>query len=256
MEGVGRSVSLSVGRRVVCDLMDASAKIPLIPIQKHINVAALIEARQYAQPRPSWCAVFTKAYAKVVASRPELRRAFLTFPWERLFEYTQTTADIAVQAPVERENSVVFVPLKQPESMSLAEIDRRLAWCKEKPIERMQRYRRAVRVSCLPRFVRRWIWWYHLNVSGKKRSRYVGTFGVSSMANWGVDSLRPISPCTTLLHYGAIDTQGDVTIRLTFDHRVLDGMEPSLALAEMEQVLNTDIVAELEALGAMAPLAA
>lgn len=244
---VGRSVGISVGRRVICDLMQASAKIPLIPMQKQMNVERLLAARLNAMPRPSWCAIFTKAYAKVVAARPKLRRAYLTFPWERLYEYTKTTVDIAMNAEVDGEDAVVFVPLNEPEMKPLLEIDRHLTWCKEKPIERLSRYRKAARVARLPRVLRQWIWWYHLNVSAAKRSRYVGTFGVSSMANWGVDSLRPISPCTTLLHYGVIDRQGNVTVRLTFDHRVLDGAEPSLALSDMEQVLNTEIVAELTA---------
>jgi hypothetical protein len=68
------------------------------------------------------------------------------------------------------------------------------------------------------------------------------------VGNWGVDSLRPIAPWTTLLHYGAIDPQGQITMRLTYDHRVLDGSGPSTALLELEQVLQTDILAELKSL--------
>lgn len=245
MDGLGKAMALSGPRRVVCDLMEASAAIPLIPIQRDIDVSALVAARASLPSQPSWCAIFTKAYAKVVAARPALRRAYFSFPWARLFEYSTTTADIAISAPVEGENAVVFAPLKAPQQMLLADIDRQLAWFKEAPVERLVRYRRALRMSRLARFLRRWIWWYHLNVSAKKRSRSVGTFGVSSMANWGVDSLRPIAPCTTLLHYGVIDTQGKVTVRLTFDHRVMDGVEPSLALGELERVLNDELLAEL-----------
>ena len=38
-------------------------------------------------PRPSWCAIFTKAYAVVAARYPELRRAYLKFPFPRLYEH-------------------------------------------------------------------------------------------------------------------------------------------------------------------------
>ena len=183
-------------------------QVPLIPIQKDMNVAELAAARQVAQPRPSWCSIFTKAYAQVVAARPELRRACLTFPWVRMFEDPATSVDIAVDTFLDDENVLIFVPIKQPETCPLLDIDRIIAWSKERPIERLPRYRRARRLARMPRFVREWVWWSLLNVSGHQRSRHFGTFGVSSMAKWGVDSLRPISPCVTVLHGGTIDAQG------------------------------------------------
>jgi pyruvate/2-oxoglutarate dehydrogenase complex dihydrolipoamide acyltransferase (E2) component len=69
------------------------------------------------------------------------------------------------------------------------------------------------------------------------------------VGKWGVESLRPIAPWISLLHYGMIDADGNLTVRLTFDHRVLDGSGPSTALVEMERFLKTDIVGELKALG-------
>ncbi len=87
------------------------------------------------------------------------------------------------------------------------------------------------------------------------RSHYFGTFGVTTVGAWGVDSLRPVAPWTLLLHYGAIDPRGAVTMRLTYDHRVLDGSGPATALVEMERILQTEIVAELEALREREPAA-
>lgn len=245
---LGRTVFLTLGRRVVCDLVESAMRIPLIPIERPMNLAEIASARAEALPRPSWCAIFTKAYATVVAARPDLRRAFLTFPHERLFEYRMVSADIVVEARVSGENVPVFVPLKQPESLPLLDIDQYLHACKQDPLERVPRYRRALRLARWPRFVRRWVWWTLLNVSARQRAKHFGAFAVSSMANWGVDSLRPIGPCITLLHYGVVDTQGRATVRLTFDHRVMDGSAASTALLEMERVLHTDILAELQSL--------
>ncbi len=241
-------VPLSLGRRIICDLMHVSIRTPTVSIQKDMFVTDLMTARRLAQPRPSWCSIFTKAYSKVVASRPELRRAFLSFPWERMFEYHVTTADVAVEMDVGDETAVVGVPLNRPDSLPLLDIDRLLAGCRERPLEHLGRYRRARALARWPRLVRHCVWWYILNVSGQKRSRYFGTFGVTTVGNWGVDSLRPLSPCISLLHYGAIDGQGKVTVRLTFDHRVLDGSAPAQALLEMEHFLATDILAELVSL--------
>ena len=113
---------------------------------------------------------------------------------------------------------------------------------------RLRCYRRARWLARAPRFVRRWVWWYLLNVSGRKRARYFATFCVSSVGNLGVDSLTPLTPLTTLLHYGTIEPNGAVTMRLTFDHRVIDGAVAARALVDMEQVLKSEVSAELTAL--------
>jgi hypothetical protein len=248
-----RSMSPSPARRVVCDLLHAGMQHPTAAIQKAMDLHEVDEARRAAKPRPSWCSIFTKAYGKVVASRPDLRRAFLTFPSERIYEYAATTADVAVECRDGEETALVWAALARLESSPLLDIDRRLAACKNNPETRGRRYRRGLILARFPRFVRRAVWWFLLNVSGRKRARYFGTFGVTSVGNWGVESLRPVAPCITLLHYGVVDPSGHIVMRLTYDHRILDGWGPSTALVEMERVLKTEILAELNALRGDAP---
>jgi hypothetical protein len=247
-EAIGHARAVSRGRRIICDFLDVSTTVPTVSIQKVIDLSEVSAARKNANPRPSWCSIFTKAYAKVVASRPDLRRAFLTFPWERIFEYNATTADIVIEARLADEDVLVSVPLKHPESCPLLDIDKHLARCKENPVERVRVFREALFLARFPAFLRHWVMRFILNGAARARRRYFGTFGVTSVGNWGVESLRPLSPWTSLLHYGAIDPQGNITIRLTYDHRVLDGSGPSKALNEMEQVLKTNVTAELKRL--------
>ena len=247
-ESVGHAVPLSLGRRVVHDFLQVSRSVPQVVFQKEINVAELVAVRQTALPRPSWCAIFTKAYAKVVAARPDLRRAFLTFPWQRLFEYARTSVDIVIDARMGEEAVLVSAPLTSPESMTLESIDRRLADCKADPVRNIRKYRRALIAARFPALLRSWVWWYHANLSGTKRSRYFASFGVSSVGNWGVDSVRPLTPWTTTLHCGAIGIDGNVALRLTFDHRVIDGSGASSALNELAQVLESEMLAELRSL--------
>ena len=130
----GRTVPLSLGRRVVGDFVFAAMKLPLVTFQKDMNVSALVAAREYAQPRPSWCAIFTKAYAKVVAATPALRRVALTFPWERMFEYDETTADVVAEVPAADEKQVVNIPLRQPENCPLPAIDDIVASYRKEPM--------------------------------------------------------------------------------------------------------------------------
>ena len=244
----GFNIPLSLPRRFICDMLHFAHDVPSIPVQRRMHLADVVAARNAAQPRPSWCSIFTKAYAKVVARTPELRRVVLTAPWERMFEYRAPTADIVIEARVGDENILCNVPLNDPDTRPLPDIDLFLAWCKESPVERLRRFRRALNLARLPRFVIRCFWWYLLNVSGTKRARYFSTFGVTTVSNWGVESLRPLAPWTSLLHYGMIAADGTVAVRLTYDHRVMDGSGPSKALVDLQDVLHTDITAELRAL--------
>jgi hypothetical protein len=244
---IGHGVKMSRARRFICDLLHAGMQVPLVTIQKDMHVAELVAARKSAAPRPSWCAIFTKAYGKMVATRPDMRRACLTVPWLRMFEYHATSADVTIEVQHEGENCLAFVPIQSPESMPLLEFDRILAAARAKPMELIS-FQDALFLARFPRWLRRFALWFILNVSGRLRSRYFSTFGVTSVGNWGVESVKPIAPAISILHYGAIDAEGKISIRMTYDHRVLDGSGPSTALNEMEKFLLTDLLAEIKAL--------
>ena len=72
-----------------------------------------------------------------------------------------------------------------------------------------------------------------------------GTFGVSVYSGLGAESLHPLSPLTATLTYGVIDPNGNVDVRLIYDHRVLDGADVARALGELEGVMNEEILQEL-----------
>ncbi|MSQ93643.1 MAG: hypothetical protein EXR98_03700 [Gemmataceae bacterium] len=249
-ESIGHGVKMSRARRFICDLLHAGMQVPLVTIQKDMNVADLIAARKGADPRPSWCAIFTKAYGKMVASRPDMRRACLTVPWLRMFEYHATSADVTIEVNHEGENCLAFVKVRKPESLPLLEFDRIIAAAWAKPMK-LHSFQDALFLARFPQWLRRFALWFILNVSGRLRARYFSTFGVTSVGNWGVESVKPIAPAISILQYGAIAPDGKVSIRMTYDHRVLDGSGPSTALNEMEQFLKTEILAEVKALPAV-----
>src|SRR5262249_12956978 len=127
-------------------------------------------------------------------------------------------------------------------------VDAALRRFKERPIESIAAFRRTLLVSRLPFPLRRLAWWFGLNAWGRKRAHYMGTFGVSVYAGLGAASLHPLSPLTTTLNYGVLEADGTVDVRLTYDHRVLDGATVARALEHLESILHGEIVAELQAL--------
>ncbi len=244
----GRNLALSLPRRFICDLVHFAHKVPSVPVQRRMNVAALVAARERAEPRPSWCAVFTKAYARVAAATPELRRAYLAFPRAHLYEHPLSIASVALERRYGDEDAVFFAPIRTPDTRPLAELDEQLRRHKTDPVESLASFRRALFLSRLPLPLRRFVWWFGLNVWGRKRAAYMGTFGVSVYAGLGAASLHPLSPLTTALNYGVIEPNGDLDVRIIYDHRVMDGATVARALARLEAVLNTEILNELHAL--------
>src|SRR5207302_3039307 len=88
----GKNLSLSRARRFIGDLMRHAAGVPTVSIQRRMQLAPVVAARQAAGPRPRWCAIFTKPYAFVAAARPELRRVYMSFPCPHLYEHPLNVA--------------------------------------------------------------------------------------------------------------------------------------------------------------------
>jgi hypothetical protein len=234
-----------VPRRLVCDLLYFAQKVPTVPVQRVIDVSDLAQARLQLTFRPSWCAIFTKAYALVADAVPELRRFYLPLWRPHLFEAAYNVASVAVERDFHGEPGVFFGKLKQPERLSLVALDDQLRQFKEVPLESVGAFRRALRVGRLPGPLRRLLWRIALNTTGGNRLRYLGTFGVSVYSALGAESLHPISPLTTLLNYGLIGPDGRVPVRIVYDHRVMDGATVARALGLLQQVLSRDLLAEL-----------
>lgn len=244
----GFNLPLSLPRRLIGDLMHFVHQVPTVPVERRINVARAAAARERAEPKPSWCAIFTKAWSMACAAHPPLRRVYLGFPWERLYEHPQGVASIAVERPYGDENGVFFTQISAPEQHPLTDLDQRIKWFKVRPLGSTSIMRRQLLVGRLPKPLRRLLWWLGLNLSGRLRVRMFGTFGVSVYSGLGASSLHPPTLGASTITYGVIGADGDVMVRVSYDHRVLDGADLARALASLEGFLNREIPAELRAL--------
>jgi hypothetical protein len=244
-KAAGRSYPLSPFRRLVTDLMNCRRQVPTATVERRMDLAALVAARHGCTPRPSWAAVFAKAVALVARSHPELRRSYLTFPWARLYEHPSSTAAINVERQLPGETVVTQCLIRRPDNRSLAELDGIVRWFQEEPLERLRWYRRAVAMSKVPWPIRPLVWRGALNACGRRRCHHFGTFGLSSVAAQGAGLLHLIPVLTSMLHYGLFTGAGDLDVRLTFDHRVMDGAAAARILVELERTLQGTILAEL-----------
>ncbi len=241
----GRSIRLSLPRRFICDLLHFAKRIPSVPMQRRMNLADVVAIRKSWTQRVSWCAIFMKAFAIVAAQRSELRRTFMPVPRAHLYEHPANIASLAIEREFDGEPGVFFGQISQPELFSLVVIDQELHRYQEWPIEKIPTFERLLRVSRLPFLIRRLLWWCGLNLSGLYRTWYFGTFGVSVTANLGAASLHQLSLLTMAINYGTFESNGDIDVRLTYDHRVIDGATAARALAAIEEALHVEILAEL-----------
>jgi hypothetical protein len=242
----GRFSRISLPRRLVHDLLAFSRRLPLVTFERRMHLAPLVEARSRMAERPAWTAVFAKAFALVSQDMPALRRAYVRLPWPHYYEYPGTVAAIVLERDYGGEDSLFFALVKQPEALPLDEISRRIRRLAGAPVGDVKEFARMLAIARLPLPLRRAIWWIGLNI-GRQRANYFGCFGITAVAGQGASHVSVLSPLSFTLTYGELGPDGTLDVRLTFDHRVIDGRPAARALARLEEVLLGPITRELMA---------
>jgi hypothetical protein len=247
----GHRLRLSIPRRLVCDLLHASQHIPIVTFERRMQLAELAVARKRLANPPAWVLLIVKAFGIVATRHREFRQTYLPFPYPHLWEANDNIASVAVEREYHGELGVFFGFFKSPEKLSLTEMMVKLHDWKTKPVDEVREFRRAIKFARMPLLVRRALWKYATSWSGKIKGRNFGTFGISLTGASGATATNLIGPLTTALNTGVVQEDGSLDVRIHFDHRVLDGMPVSRALAELEDELRTSIVAELNAMAEM-----
>ena len=244
---------MSPARKFVADMLHFAKQVPSIPVARTMNVAAVAESRAACPARPSWTAVFIKAYGIVCQRHPQLRWALIPWPWEHIYEHPLSVCGAVVEREHNGEHILLGVQIRAPEYKPLLQIDDYLQRVRQTPIEQIGYFRRVFFMGKLPKWLRRFLWWHTLNLSGYKRAKRLGTFGLSSYGRLGAEQIHPLGPTTTLLTFGPITPAGEVVVKIVYDHRVLDGAEIARCLAEIEQVLHAEVLTELRQLAGQSP---
>ncbi len=241
----GRRVGLSPARRAIVELMRLSAGVPLVTVERSMDLRRLAEARAATPSPPSWAALFAKAFAVVAATRPELRRSYHRWPTAHIYEADDSIGSVAVAREHAGEPCVFFGLLRTPDRQTLAGLDAALTNFKTMPVTEVRHFRRVLKYAALPWPLRPLAWRWGYERSGQSRARDFGTFGVTTTAGLGATLESLVSPVGVTLTYGPV-VNGVVSVRLTFDHRVLDGAPAAQALAALEETLTGEISDEVE----------
>ena len=133
-----------------------------------------------------------------------------------------------------------------PDELPLSEVDALIRHAKEAPINEVPAFRKMLRTTRLPLPLRRLFWAIGLNF-GRQRANYFGSFGVTSVAAYGAGQLHALSPGPFILSYGMEKPDQTIDVVLRWDHRITDAALIAKMLNRLEQVLNSEISAELRA---------
>jgi hypothetical protein len=220
-------------------------------VDRRMKLGKLVAARQACLTRPTWYSLFTKAYAIVAARTPELRRSYLRYPWPHIYEHPRNVATLNLERTFGDEKIVIYALIRGPENRSLKELDALVRWHKDEPLENIGSFQNALRLGKLPFPIRRLVWWVSLNFFGRLRCHNYGTFGITSTSGIGAGIVKIIPVLTSTIHYGMFDDAGALDMRLSFDHRVLDGATAAQALVDLESVLLHEILEEVRGLSTL-----
>lgn len=246
MRGTPKTISLR--RRLICDLMHASMGIPFVSLSRSLHIRPVMEARAGTTAPAGWAAIFVKAFALVARDEPILRTVYVKWPWPALYELPKSVATVAIARVEEGEECVLPQRIAAPEALSLATVDAEIRRGKTAPVEDVPMFRKIMRATRLPLPLRRLCWAIGLNF-GRQRGNWFGSFAVSSVAAYGGGELHPITPGPFILSYGLVEPDQTIHVVIRWDHRVTDAAPIARVLTRLEQVLNTEIAAELRSAG-------
>ena len=242
MRGTVRKITLP--RRLVADLMHASMRVPFVSLTRPLNVRGLLEARGQTAQRPGWAAIFVKAFALVAKEEPVLRTLYVKWPMPAFYELPRSVAMVAIARVEDGQDCVLPQRVTAPDEMPLTHVDSQIRHAKEAPIDEVPTFRKILRTTRLPLPLRRLFWAIGLNF-GRQRANYFGSFGVTSVAAYGAGQLHAMSPGPFVLSYGVVRPDQSIDVVLRWDHRISDAALIAKVLNRLEQVLNTEIAAEL-----------
>jgi hypothetical protein len=243
MRGTVRKISTP--RRFIIDLMHASMRVPFISLSRSLELGRLIEARAQVQERPGWAAIFVKAFALVARDEPVLRTLYVRLPWPHFFEMPRSVGMVAVARVEDGEECILPEKIPAADQRPLGEIDAQIRRAKDTPLMEIPAFRKIVMATRLPLPLRRLSWLIGLNF-GRMCANNFGSFGVTSVAAFGPGELQALSPGPFLLSYGVAKPDQTIDVILRWDHRVTDAAFIARILSRLEQVLNTEITAELK----------
>jgi hypothetical protein len=238
-----RYLPISYNRALVLDGLHFARQVPLFPVERTFDLCEVSRLRSNQSRRISWSVLFLKAYAIVAREYSPLRQAYLRWPWPRLIEAPHSVGMIALNRECQGEDRICWGRFDEPDNQRLTVLQRELERYQSSPVDEV--FKRQVRLSRMPGWLRRGLLWWNLYFAGSRRARRLGTFSLSTLAGHGALNRGHPTFLTSSLNYGPLDERGQCVVTLLCDHRVIDGVMAARALGDLQAALCGPISVEL-----------
>ncbi len=230
-------------RALVTDVLRLHRLVPTCAHDRRFQLHELSELRAQLVARISWPVLFLKAYSAVCARHPKLLQTWRTWPFAHVFQHAEPVATVAVHRRYHDDDWLLWGRIQSPQTRSLGQLQTQMDRFVEGPVEEV--FRQQLQLSLVPEPLRRFVWWWNLNLSGQKRAKRVGTFLLTTLASRQTEISHPPSFLTSSLTYGPLDRDGSCRVTLVYDHRLMDGAFVADRLAELEAELRGAMFVEL-----------
>ena len=231
-------------RHTVLDIIRVSQSVPSFPLHRSMQLGGLSQARKACAMRIAWSTLFARAYGLVCEQLPELRELFVRYPNKLLYRHPHSIGALSVHRTDDAGNErLIWGRWTNPESTPLVMLQQQLDQFMHAPISEV--FGEGLMLERRSAIVRRLVWWWVTNCSGRQRAKYIGTFSISSLAGQGaLNAYHPLIT-TSSLAFGPMDASGKCEVVLLCDHRTLDGVMGAKALEMLEATLSSRMVEEL-----------
>lgn len=233
-------------RRLVSDVLNLHRQVPTCAHDRMIDLQSLAAVRDAVRGRISWPIIFIKAWATICSRHDVLRQSWRSFPMPHIYQHAATTAVVAVARRHQDADWLLWARLRNPQTQPLTALQESLDRFKNAPVESV--FHQQLQFATLPGPLRRFIWWWNMNLAGEKRATRIGTFLLTTLAGNQTEIQHPPGFLASNLTYGPLSDSGRSRVTLAYDHRLMDGLFVAKRLRELEDELNDTIYGELRAL--------
>src|SRR5690349_17051272 len=122
----GRKYRLTSSRTLVLDVAHLARKVPVFPVERWFDMAAVAEARSKARTRISWVTLFVKAYGLASRQLPQLRTHYLKYPLPHFYEANGSVISVSINRAFEGQDRLFWGRFHQPENLRLVDLQHEL----------------------------------------------------------------------------------------------------------------------------------
>src|SRR5262245_34161198 len=118
-ERKGKYLRLSPLRKLVGEFVRHAQHVPLIPVSKQMSLGKVARLREQVNPRPSWPAVFLRAYGLLSRDHAPLRQLYIPWPYAHLYEHPNSDCAVLVERELDGEPALIGAKIRTPEDLTL-----------------------------------------------------------------------------------------------------------------------------------------